>query len=240
MKIIINKDKFVISLVIGIACFSLMLVMFMQFKVVKQTDITAIENMRESELRIELSNWKEKFNELNNRYNEVVSKINEYQQEKESDEKTAILLQKELNEINKALGKTDLQGEGIIIFLTDNSYTKSSEEYVDPIYEEDLLVIINQLFEAGAEAISINGQRIVAMSDVVSLSGSIIKVNGQRLLSPYVINAIGNPNYLKSAVLGKGGRADDLKTLGHDVTVKESDKILIEKYDGTISTKYID
>ena len=225
MKIIINKDKFVISLVIGIACFSLMLVMFMQFKVVKQTDITAIENMRESELRIELSNWKEKFNELNNRYNEVVSKINEYQQEKESDEKTAILLQKELNEINKALGKTDLQGEGIIIFLTDNSYTKSSEEYVDPIYEEDLLVIINQLFEAGAEAISINGQRIVAMSDVVSLSGSIIKVNGQRLLSPYVINAIGNPNYLKSAVLGKGGRADDLKTLGHDVTVKESDKI---------------
>jgi len=37
----------------------------MQFKVVKQTDITAIETMRESELRLELANWNEKYKELN-------------------------------------------------------------------------------------------------------------------------------------------------------------------------------
>lgn len=241
MKINISKEKLVMSIVIGIACFSLMLVMFMQFKVVKQTDITAIENMRESELRIELSGLKEKYNELNNRYNDVSSKINEYQQEKESDKKTEELLKQELNEINKTLGKTDLQGEGIVIVLTDNSYTQlSNEEYVDPIYEEDLLVIINQLFEAGAEAISINDQRIVAMSDIVLIDNSIIKVNGQRILSPYVIKAIGNQNYLKSAILGKGGRADELKTLGHGVTVEESDKILIEKYNGSFNTKYIE
>ena len=50
-KIKMSKTKIVMSITIGIACFSLMLVMFMQFKVVKQTDITSIETMREEDLR---------------------------------------------------------------------------------------------------------------------------------------------------------------------------------------------
>ena len=53
----------------------------MQFKVVKQTDITAIETMRESELRLELANWNEKYNELNERYEELTSKIAEYKKQ---------------------------------------------------------------------------------------------------------------------------------------------------------------
>ena len=236
----IKKEKLVMTITISIACFALMLVMFMQFKVVRQTDITAIESMRESELRIELASWQEKYNELNEKYQEIVQKITEYQDEKESDEKTAQLLEQELEEINKSLGKTDVQGNGIQIILTDKSYTENSEEIEEPIYDEDLLVIVNQLFEAGAEAISINDQRIVAMSDIVLLDGSIIKVNGQRLLSPYVIKAIGNQEYLKGAVMGKGGRCAELSELGYGVDVEESDKILIEKYDGTFSTKYID
>ena len=54
MNIKVNKEKLVMSISIGISCFALMLVMFMQFKMVKQTDITAIETMRESELQLEL------------------------------------------------------------------------------------------------------------------------------------------------------------------------------------------
>ena len=240
MKVKIKKEKLVMTITIAIACFTLMLVMFMQFKVVRQTDITAIESMRESELRIELANWQEKYDELNEKHEEITQKISEYQDEKESDEKTAKLLEQELAEINKLLGKTDVQGEGIQIILTDKSYTDSVEGgSSEPIYDEDLLVIVNQLFEAGAEAISINDQRIVAMSDIVLLDSSIIKVNGQRLLSPYVIKAIGNKEYLKSAVMGKGGRGAELSELGYSVDVEESDKILIEKYDGTFSTKYM-
>ena len=108
MKIKLKKEKIVMTITIAIACFTLMLVMFMQFKVVRQTDITAIESMRESELRIELANWQEKYNELNEKYEEIVQKISEYQDEKESDEKTAKLLEQELAEINKLLGKTDV------------------------------------------------------------------------------------------------------------------------------------
>lgn len=242
MKIKIKKEKIVMSVAIGIACFSLMLVMFMQFKVVKQTDITAIENMRESELRVELSGWNEKYKELNEKYEEVKAKISEYKNERESDEKTAQLLEDELAQLNKTLGKTDVEGEGIIITLNDNGGKELSEDVtVKNISEQDLLIIVNELLGAGAEAISINDKRIVAMSDIVFVGDTTyIKVNGERILEPYIIKAIGNSKYLESAVSGKGGQVDALKELGHEVNVDSSNKLKIGKYEGTISTKYID
>ena len=239
----IKKEKVVMAITIGIACLTLMLVMFMQFKVVRETDITEIENMRESELRVELTNWREKYKELNARYEEVSKKVSEYQNEKESDEKTAQLLQTELEQLNEAVGKTDIEGEGIEIILTDKGGTElADEQIVEMINEEDLLIIVNELFGAGAEAISINDQRIIAKSDIFKLgegSNAFLKVNGQRILSPYVIKAIGNQTYLESAVIGKGGHVDALKDAGHEVTLNKVKKVKIKQYEGDISTKYI-
>lgn len=243
MRVKVNKEKVVMSITIGIACFVLMLVMFMQFKVVKQTDITAIETMRESELKTELASWREKYNQLTERYNEVTTKIEEYKNERVSDAKTAELLETELNELNKALGKTDVVGEGIVIQLVDKKGELLSDDtYVYAIMADDLSIIVNELFVAGAEAISINGNRIISSSYIVDIGYTeFIKVNGKRIPdNTYVIKAIGNPDYLKSAVLGKGGHVDELKELGHETSVEENKRIEIEKYDGEISSKYID
>lgn len=236
----LKKEKIVMSITVGIACLALMIVMFMQFKVVEQTDITAIESMRESELRIELSSWKEKYNELNERYQEINSKIAEYKNQSESDEKTKQLLEAELEQLNEALGNTDVEGEGVVIVLTDKAGTQLSEdETVERINEENILILINELFGAGAEAISINDHRIVAMSDVYSIGTEYLKVNGERILSPYIIKAIGDQTYLESAVSGKGGELDKLKELGHEATLEKSRKVKINKYEGTINTNYI-
>ena len=48
--IYMKKGKITMTITIGIACFALALVMFMQFKIVTQTDITSIQTMREEEL----------------------------------------------------------------------------------------------------------------------------------------------------------------------------------------------
>ncbi len=240
MKIKVSKEKLVMSITIGIACFTLMLVMFMQFKVVNQTDITEIETMRESELRLELSSWNEKYDELNTKYQEVISKIEEYKNEKESDAQTAQLLETELEQLNEVLGKTDVEGEGIVIQLIDKGGSQLSEDVqVENITSTDLLQIINELFSAGAEAVSLNGHRIISMSAVYEIGTEFLKVNGDKISSPYVINAIGNPDYLKSAVSGKGGGVDQLNELGHETSVDTSKKIKIEKYDKDITTKYI-
>lgn len=242
MKTKIKKEKIVMAITIGIACFTLMLVMFMQFKVVRQTDITAIESMRESELRVELSGWNEKYKELNERYQEISAKISEYKEERESDEKTTQLLEKELSQLNQSLGRTDVEGEGITITITDNGGKELSEDViVKNINEQNLLLVVNELLGAGAEAISINDKRIVAMSDIVTVGESVyLKVNGDRIRSPYTIKAIGNIKYLESAVSGKGCQVSELKELGHDVTINTSNRTKINKYEGTISTKYID
>ena len=68
-----------------------------------------------------------------------------------------------------------------------------------------------------------------------------INVNGKRIPdNTYVINAIGDPDYLRSAVVGKGGHVDELKELGHETSVEDSKEIIIEKYDEEISSRYID
>ena len=228
------------AITIGIACLALMFVMFMQFKVVKQTDITAIETMKESELRLELKSWNDKYDELNSRYEELSSKIEEYKNEKESDAKTYQLLTSELEQLNESLGKTDVEGEGIVIQLIDKGGTELSDGVqVDNITSTQLLTIINELFSADADAISLNGHRITAMSAVYEIGTEFLKVNGDKITSPYVINAIGDSDYLKSAVSGKGGGVDQLKELGHETSVDTSKKIKIEKYDKDMTAKYI-
>ena len=240
MKIKVSKERIVMSITIGIACLALMLVMFMQFKVVKQTDITEIETMKESELRLELKNWNDKYDELNAKYEELSSKIEEYKNEKESHAKTYQLLTTELEQLNESLGKTDVEGEGIVIQLTDKGGTQLSDDVqVDKITSTQILTIINELFSAGADAISLNGHRITAMSAVYEIGTEFLKVNGDKITSPYVINAIGDADYLKSAVSGKGGGVNQLKELGHETSVDTNKKIRIEKYDKDMTSKYM-
>ena len=141
------------------------------------------------------------------------------------------------------MGKTDVQGEGIIIVITDNGGTQLDDDTtVQKITEQDLLLLVNELFAAGAEAISINDNRIVSMSDIFTIGSgesSFLQVNSKRITSPFVIKAIGNQSYLESAVMGNGGKAYELQELGHKVDVQRSREVKINKYDGQISTKYM-
>ena len=63
-----KKGKITVTITIGLSCLALSIIMFMQFKLVNETDITSIENMREEELRAELGNWKEMYEEANAQY----------------------------------------------------------------------------------------------------------------------------------------------------------------------------
>ena len=225
------------AVAISIACFALVLVMFMQFKIVNQTDITAIENMRETELRTELANWKAKYEETETKYQETTAKIEEYKQTKQSNEETEKIVDTELEQVNLTLGKTDVEGEGIEVFLRE-----SKNEELGEIIADNLLLIVNSIKQAGAESISINDERIINMSDIVTIEGSsnrFIKVNGQRILAPYVIKAIGNQTYLESALLGNGGQVDEMKKLGYDVSINKVNRLKIMKYKDEIKTKYM-
>ena len=85
-----------------------------------------------------------------------------------------------------------------------------------------------------------NEERIINMSDIVEINDrSLILVNGQRVISPYIIKAIGDQTYLESTLVGKGGSIDELRKQGYDIAVEKSDNITIQKYNQEINTKYI-
>ena len=83
--------------------------------------------------------------------------------------------------------------------------TTDSEGNILSITNDDLNKIVNELKLAGAEAISINDERIINMSDVfMTNDNTLMLVNGQRIIAPYVIKAIGDQTYLESTLVGKG------------------------------------
>ena len=230
-----KKGKVTMIITIGIACFILIAVMTMQFKIVNETDITSIENLREAELKTELANWKSKYDETNAKYEDTKQKLEEYKKTEQSNNETSNLIEEELVQVEKALGLTDVEGEGIVITLKDKGMDEMSV-----IKDDDLILIVNSLKLAGAEAISINDERIVNMSDITYINSLYIKVNGQRILQPYVIKAIGNSSQLESALIGNGGQVDELEKLGHDVSIEKQSKVQINKYNQEIKTKYIE
>jgi len=226
-----KKGELTITITIGLVCLILTTVIFVQFKTINQTDITSLENMREDELRTEISNFKQKVTETEEQLKETNLKIKEYEETINTDKQASEVLAKELEQQNNILGKNAVTGNGIIITLTDTRAQKISPE--------DLRELLNGLKTAGAEAISINGHRIVYDSYVVDLGGTFISVNGVREVSPYVVKAIGNPTYLESELSKKQyGYVDTKLEEGKDIVLKRQDNILIDAYKGNLNMEY--
>ena len=232
-----KKGKITVCITIAIACFALAIVMSMQFKVVKETDITSIETMREEELRTELANWKKMYKEAQEQYDEKSAKLAEYKEKEQSTEESSKLVEKELEQTKMYLGKTDVEGQGITIKIQENTNqnNNSEEESVTPISAEDLLVIVDYLKLAGAEAISINDQRIIPTTSI-NCAGNITRVNGEIVGTPFVIKAIGGSF---DTLERPGGYIDWLREdYGIDIKVKKQSNLTIEKYNGVINYKY--
>ena len=227
-----KKGETTITITIGIMFLILTMVIFIQFKTINQTDITSIENMREDELKDEISNFKQKNVELEKQIEETELKILEYEEIIMTDKEASDLLTKELEQQNNILGKNSVQGSGIIVTLSDTRAQK--------ITSEDLRELVNELKIAGAEAISINGQRIVYDSYIVDIGNTYIRINGQEsMVSPYEVKAIGNPTYLESGISKKQyGYIDTKLEEGKDITLVRQENIVIDKYNGDLNMEY--
>ena len=221
-----KKGKITVTITIGLVCFILVSTIYIQFNTISQTDVASIKNMRETELRTEIAKWKTRLEETQKKYEETISKKAEYETSIEDNEKSMQLLEADLQEAEKLLGLTDVEGEGIIVTLENND--KKS------ISAEDLIELVNELRIAGAEAISINNERYVINSYIADIDYRFIVVNQFRISAPYIVRAIGNPNYLESGLTAKQyGYIDNMtKALGKTVTLERSDNIYITKYEG--------
>ena len=146
------------------------------------------------------------------------------------------LLNKE-REKNQELYEELLRGKDMTAL---HGYT-SADTTADPsyyiIHDNDILQVVNELRDAGAEALSINGERLLATSEI-RCAGSIVSVNNNRYAAPYVICAIGDPAAMSSALSMRGGVIDQLSIWDIQVDVQQSEEVLIRAYTGKTTFQY--
>lgn len=226
------RGKTTMTIIVGLICVILTSVMFMQFKTISKIDVTALENMQETELRNEITSWKTKCEEIEKKLEDTNIKIAEYTENINNNRKTSELLANELKQLKGLVGLRDVSGSGVVITLKDGDFWQ--------VDSTDLIQLVNELRLAGAEAISINDNRVVYESYIVTIEGNYITMNGgQKIQSPYIIKAIGEPTYLESGLSQKQyGYIDTKNSEGLIASLERQDNITIKKYDGDLNFEY--
>lgn len=237
-----NKNKIAITL--GIVCFILTIGIIIQINTIKNANSAVGQTYTEDELRDDVLRWKDKYDSTYKSLEKAekeLTKIRERSSEKDSGSSEK---ENQITLNNNLLGITNMTGQGVEVTLKDDpNATRESISVLDDIsyhivHDSDIRKIVNELKNAGAEAISINGQRVVNNTSIMCI-GNVIKINNEKVSSPFVIKAIGFPESLDSALSRPGGYIELLNTSGVVATVKKSNNVEIPKYTGVISSKYM-
>lgn len=230
------------QLAISLICVLLGFMISIQYKSVRRN--TALSNtqfQRADELQALLNKEKEKNENLYKQLLQYEKDLNEYQKEAAESSGQAKALLKQLYNAQVLAGMTDVEGPGVIVTLSDSKVKNEGETKIDEnyfiIHDDDILMVINELADAGAEAISINDERLIATSEI-RCAGNTVSVNNNRYGTPFVIKAIGNPETLESGLNIRSGAVEILRQWGIDITVKKVDKMVINRYNGAITLKY--
>lgn len=154
-------------------------------------------------------------------------------------------LNKELQDLKFFAGLTEAVGSGVIVTLKDVPQTAASatapDDPINPtiyVHDEDIIRIINEMKAAGAEAIAVNGQRVVTTS-AVRCAGPVVLVNTVPLAAPYVIQAIGEPDTLLNGLNIQHGVLDEMRRIYPGmVTVEKKAKLHLPAFAGSTQTRF--
>ena len=135
--------------------------------------------------------------------------------------------EQQTEENKKIIGLSDVSGEGVIIYINDGS---------DLIHQEDVIILLDELKNAGAEAISVNDQR-VTINTYIYCDGGVILIDGQKIGNPFTIKAIGDSKTIYGSIMRNKGYISTLKNDGIKIDVDISSNITILKTNKKISKK---
>jgi len=221
------KLKIYRNIALTLVCIILGVMVSWQYKSVNYNQKSVQQNYkRVEEVMDKLLAEKHKNELLSQRLDELNKEIEEYKNA--TNAYTA--LSKSLARAEMIAGLTDVQGAGVIVTL-DNNVNENG--YVD---EWHILNVLNELRASDAQALSINDERIVAMSEVRQ-AGNFIMVNGRQMSPPFIIKAIADPDKLESSLTLLGGVKENLEYLYHikvDIQKSEEIKIPAVRDDGTV------
>ncbi len=137
-----------------------------------------------------------------------------------------------------------VSGPGVSVMLDDAPQDGSYPASIRPddlvVHQQDIQAVVNALWAGGAEAMTLQGQRVTATS-AFRCAGNILLLHGRVYSPPYVVEAVGDPDRLQAA-LDRSERIDiyqqyvDAVNLGWGV--EEHDRIEMPRYEGSLELEY--
>ncbi len=235
-----NKKQ--IGIILGIVCLLLTTAIIVQIKTIKHSGVETNATFSEDSLRDEVLRWKEKSDNASEELSKVEKELEKQRTKATQNDETSKSNEEEIKVSNAVLGLSDVTGEGVEITLQDNqdvtteTATNDISYYV--VHDIDILSVVNELKNAGAEAISINGERIINTTSI-TCAGNVAQINGEKVGAPFIIRAIGKSETLYEALNRPGGYIELLNDSGIVSNIKKSNNITIQKYKGAINFKYM-
>lgn len=233
-----NKNQ--IALLMGGMCCLLTMGICVQINTIKNTTSAFGKTQTENELRDSVSRWQENYENAYEKLAKREEELEELRKQAANNSENSNHLSESLAEYNTLLGYSELVGPGVIVTLKDGDPSLNNSFLTNYIvHDEDILEVVNALKNVGAEAISVNGQRIISSTSITCV-GNVIKVNNQKIGAPFVISAIGSSTWLHSSLTMPGGYLEWIQGLGVQVDVKQVEKaeIVIPKYEGIYKYEY--
>ncbi|PIC81470.1 hypothetical protein CSV75_06765 [Sporosarcina sp. P18a] len=180
---------------------------------------------QEEQYRADLIEQQERNKELTNELLEKQKKVHSFEQDFSDKEKNHAVLVEKARDLRLLLGDIPSKGAGIKVTLEDADYDPSIQNPNDYIvHESHVLRVINELKIAGAQGMTINGQRINSNS-YIKCTGPVIMVDGRMFPAPFIIEAVGDPKVLSPALHLKGSVIDGLLRDNIVVTLEEMKEV---------------
>ena len=177
--------------------------------------------------------------------NDIVYKLRDYNQGEEKHQKVMDDMKSQLNDYSEIAGTTALEGSGIVIKIKDGDYDFSESTFYEierkTLHAEDAALVLNELRISGAEAIAINGYRILNDTGV-QCAWAFIEFNDNnqtREAQPFYFYALGDPDELEAAVLADGSYLNRLIIRGLEIEVEKRDNLYFPPTNRALDFEYM-
>lgn len=226
------------QLSIAVVCAILGFMTAYQFKLIYKQNTNIDPQKQNAEILLENEQLRKEKEEYLNKLAELEKKIAEYENSAASRDEQSKWLLNALKESRLLTGSTDVEGAGIIMYITPKSNIFGNNFEVQPINDMDLVTIVNELNSADAEAVSINDIRLTSTSGIRNAGNSIL-INDERISynDKVTIKAIGNVELLEHALSFPGNIPAMLREFC-DIEWETYEKINIPKVKYTVEFKY--
>ncbi len=201
------------QIAVGLAALLLGLMVAVQFRLQKVVPPPTATNQLLSLLR--------QADQKRAQLSQQVAHLNMLLDKRLSQQASATRLEKQLTQEEILAGTVPVQGPGVVVKWANGSAPAAYQ-----ITDIDLLLLVNELRAAGAEAISINGQRITAQTEIRSAANYIL-INDTQSGAPFTIRAIGQPSQLAGALTLSGGLYDESQQEGLSMTIAKNHSVVI-------------